>query len=319
MNFSRLITIFAPNSTRAPIYFGEVRAELTTFADERRLDFREIAINRLPYRDARAAIARQLADGDLAVVAGGDGLANVALDAVMTSEKSATLAVLPLGGFNDFAHALNGRTDDPRKILASEPRDFYPLDVRVNGGHEFFVAQYITFGAGAKLAEFLNSAASRDLRAKVRGQGALFGALCVLNYGKIFRAIGDPAKAMPPFRRAGKDFRENNVGFMLGAIGGYFHPRAGDFQFRDREFFFHHASLSGRAPRDVPLISSWALRGMPGETTTREKLDFSRPVNLLCQIGGDEITLKKVCEVSATRSARAIKIFAPRAEKIQQN
>lgn len=314
MSFQRVVVVYSPNSTSAGRYQKSVRPKLFGILGE----LHEIELDNVPYFEAREKIAAKLRDDDLLIAAGGDGVTNVALDAALESGREVIFASIPLGNFNDFSHAINGRMKDPLKILRGPIVNFKPLDISVNGRHRLFVAQYITFGVSAKLTEFLNSPRARNLRQKVRGNGALFGTLCVLNYRKIFGDLGDMSKILPQFTRDGELYRDNNIGFMLGAIGTYFHPKNGDFHLRDNEFWFHRANLTGSAVRDVPYLTSWFGHGVPGEISGREELIFERPTDLITQVGGDKIDLKSVKSLSCSRSVRSLKIFAPRARTMEK-
>ncbi len=119
-------------------------------------------------------LARILDDGDLVIVAGGDGTAAMALNGILASKKRATLGVLGYGHFNDFAHTLGtmhpveygddylgGVAELVRKFDAGETRDFYPLEVKIDGKFWRFAACYVTLGMAAKATEMFEE---REIR-----------------------------------------------------------------------------------------------------------------------------------------------------------
>ena len=66
------------------------------------------------------ALAKLLKDDDIVVSAGGDATAVIAMNAVMTTDAQASLAVLPYGNFNDLARTLGWR--DLRRFLSGGQR-----------------------------------------------------------------------------------------------------------------------------------------------------------------------------------------------------
>ncbi len=312
MKDQRLVVVHSPSSTASKRYDRIVRPALL------RIDtnLREIVLDNVPYFTARTTISDELRDGDIVVAAGGDGLVNVVLDAALASDCAVSCAVIPLGNFNDFSRAVNGGVRDPSKILDSRIVDFHPLDLSVNGRHELYGMQYITFGASAKLTDWLNTPETRQLRRRLRGNSVLFGTICVLHYNKIFNSLGDMKSIMPSFDRNEKTYSENNIGFMLGGIGAYFQPEPGNLHLLDRQFWFHHATLTGKAARDVPYLTSWFGRHVPGSMTTRESLRFKQPANLIAQVAGDKLLFENVHEIACHRSEKPLRLYVPNAKDL---
>lgn len=110
----------------------------------------------------------------------------------------------------------------------------------------------------------------------------------------------------------------NEIMFMLGAIGTYFHPRPGDFHAVPDQFWAHAAYLSGKVTRDIPKLASWVGYRVPGCARTKETLQFREPTDILIQNAGDEIVLQNVREISVKRSAKTLKIFSPRKKQLEK-
>ena len=100
-----------------------------------------------------------LSDGDLVIVAGGDGTATMAVNGVMLSGKDVTLGVLGYGNFNDTARMLRmkrpveyggeyigGVLEILQKFEEGKIREIYPLEVRVNGEHWRYAPCYFSMG-----------------------------------------------------------------------------------------------------------------------------------------------------------------------------
>lgn len=309
--FSRLVSVHSPKSTRAAKYNSTIRPVLVKFAEKHSVKFIEIPIVDLPYFMTRDIIERGLMDGDLIVAAGGDGIVNVTLDAAMSSQKDLILAAIPLGNVNDFTSVINSGITDPVTILDSKVVDFHPLDLSVNGEHELYSGQYISFGATTVLVDWLNSPEIRAARKKYRGNVARLMVLGGRNMGIISKNIA--TLKIPSFRHEGKTVHKNSVGFFLGRTGKFFRPQNGrKFHKSSDEFWFHTDNFHGKTTRDTMKLTRWLLRGIPGKISTHEKLEFTAPTNLVCQVGGDNVLLENVSEVTCQRAKKPIKILAPK-------
>lgn len=104
-------------------------------------------------------LAKIVDDGDLVIVAGGDGTATLAANGVMRSGKDATLGVLGYGNFNDFARMLGakravkygdeyvgGVTEIVERFNQGKVTEIYPLEATVDGKHWRYAPCYLTVG-----------------------------------------------------------------------------------------------------------------------------------------------------------------------------
>ena len=106
--------------------------------------------------DNALKLSKLLADEDLVLSVGGDATAVIGLNAIMLSEKDATLAVLPYGNFNDLARTLKTKKLDD--IFAhSNCKKLYPLEILVDGEHFRFASCYVTIGMMAEAVEIFDS------------------------------------------------------------------------------------------------------------------------------------------------------------------
>lgn len=113
-------------------------------------------------------LATVLREGDLVVVAGGDATAAIAVNAIIDSEKSVELAVLPYGNFNDLARTLG--TSKLNEVLSpnTRVRKFYPLNITVDDKHWRYSACYVTMGMMAEAVKLYDQpAARRKLRTRL--------------------------------------------------------------------------------------------------------------------------------------------------------
>jgi len=283
----------------------KIKSEILKFVEQNNLEFIEISIVDTPYFAARDMVIENLRDGDLVVAAGGDGIANTALDAAMESNRDVTFAVLPLGNVNDFASSINGRTSDTAKILHGSVMDFFPLNLKINNEHKLFAGQYISFGTTTVLVDWLNSPATRAARKKYRGNVARLMLYGARNIGKISRAIA--ATKLPPHL----DY--NSFGFFLGRTGKYFKlRRTSQLHGKPDKFLFHHDNFRGKMFSDAGKLTGWLINGIPGDVTNHKKIAFQTPLDFVCQVGGDNVLLQKVSEITCRRSEKSIRILVPK-------
>ena len=120
-------------------------------------------VKHVPLDDNAANLSKVIADGDLVISAGGDGTSSVALNGIMLSKKSATLAVLGYGNFNDFARTLGHTTFE--EIISdfenAKPETLYPLEASINGSHYRYAACYFTIGMFAESTELFDTKKTR--------------------------------------------------------------------------------------------------------------------------------------------------------------
>lgn len=120
-------------------------------------------VKHAPLDDNASNLSKVIADGDLIISAGGDGTSSVALNGIMLSKKSATLAVLGYGNFNDFARTLGHTTFE--EIISdfenTKPETLYPLEASINGSHYRYAACYFTIGMFAESTELFDTKKTR--------------------------------------------------------------------------------------------------------------------------------------------------------------
>ena len=310
-NTSRFVVIHSPRSTRAYKYNQEIRPQIVSIAKEHSSEFIEIPIVNIPYFSARDIIKNKLSDNDLVIIVGGDGLVNVSLDAIIFSDKNITAAVIPTGNINDFSLAINGRFKDVSNILSSKAVDFYPLELQVNNKVLLHSVQYISFGATTAIVDWLNSPKIRNLRKRYRGNILLVGATGMLHMDHVSKSI---AKLKIPELQSKKEtIQKNSFGFFIGRASKYFRlPRNKVFHNDREKFLFHTDNFYGRTIRDLMTMIKWLVFGIPGKISRSEDLKFTERTDIVCQIGGDNISIKNVSEIVCRRSKKSIKIISPK-------
>lgn len=154
----RLMLVYNPRSSQQARIEREV---LTEVRQLRSWMVGKYAVKPAKLEENAAQLAKVLMDGDLVVVAGGDGTAAMALNAIMLAEKQAILGVLGYGNFNDIARMTGvRRTEGVRGIVeayeAGRMRKLYPLEVLVDDKHWRFAPCYATVGLLAEATELMD-------------------------------------------------------------------------------------------------------------------------------------------------------------------
>jgi hypothetical protein len=313
--FNRLVAIHSPTSSRAADYAKKVVYELRHIADTHGVELVEISLNEMPYFTAVQAVREALRDDDVVFGAGGDGVNQITLQGLFESGKDAVAGFLPLGNANDFATALNGSVKNPAKLLTSKVIDFHPLELIINRHTKFYVAAYATLGVTTVAVDWLNSESARDTRQRFSHLPPVVS-LKPNSLGQLSRNIN--ALDFPVWRRDSFTHHDDSVGFFLTSAAKGLLRLAGDGNFLARDdFFFHFDKVRGRTSNNSWFGKSltagrWTTFGLPGVTSDYEKLEFLPASDLSIHVGGDTVPLSGVHTVTAERTKKSIKIFAPR-------
>ena len=150
---NRLIIVYNPRSSR----YAEVKRDVLSRTRELKgymIGKYEVAPTNL--NDNINKLAKIIKDDDLILSAGGDATGIIASNAIIESQKSAFLAALPYGNFNDLARTL--RTKQLEDIIDNKQiNSLYPLSIIINGKHWRYATCYVTIGMTAKAVDIYNS------------------------------------------------------------------------------------------------------------------------------------------------------------------
>ena len=85
-------------------------------------------------------LSKLIMDGDVVLVAGGDGTAGIGVNGIMQSGKDAKFYVIPYGNFNDIIQILRGNSG----------KQVYPIEALIDGKHFRYALAYFTVGMMAE-------------------------------------------------------------------------------------------------------------------------------------------------------------------------
>lgn len=100
-------------------------------------------------------LANLIGDGDVVLVAGGDGTAGIGVNGIMQSGKDAKFYVIPYGNFNDIIQIL--RSNSGKKV--------FPIEALIDGKHFRYALAYFTVGMMAESTKIFDD---EKIRRKLR-------------------------------------------------------------------------------------------------------------------------------------------------------
>ena len=307
-NIRRILIVHSLHSTRANRY-DLVRRDLAKLASERGWGLNETMLDNLPYYAAVKKVLSELADGDLVVAAGGDGIAQVSFNAVYfaKSKPNIIFTTIPLGNGNDISRAFNGRRRSVGAILSQPVTDFYPLNVAADGKIVLTVASYVTFGATTVLVDYLNRENGRRARQLLKNLTPA-AAIPVTKLPDISTAISQ--LDFPDFNRDGTPLTDDSIGFFLIPAAHNILRLPKDITMASSEFFFHHATTKDKnLAGKIIMAGAWTLH-FPGQMTELEELEFiDNTGDIIANVSGDNVNLGPIHHLSAIRSTRSVKVL----------
>ena len=261
-------------------------------------------IKQVPVNENAKNLAKILEDGDLILVAGGDGSAAVGVNACMlakTAEKNTTLAVLGYGNFNDTARTL-GTKNLSQVIMDFESgntQTLFPLEARVDGEFFRFAACYFSVGLFAESTEVFNAPETRE-KLKRGNKGLVFSIKTLAswyfkNHKKDFLAkdiqLNDIPMNHKKVKKSGRvnEFSGNfatDVLFVNGKTVAKI-MKGGDFWLSPDEFRLSVGRFK-KLKNLIAFMTKAILHKIPGRKVNKEaKIDFSAPEEFEIQAEGE--------------------------------
>lgn len=188
----KLILVYNPRSSHHEAIEREVLASLR---DLRGWMVGKYVVKAQGWQENIIDLTRIISDGDLVIVAGGDGTAAMAANAVLASGKDVTFSALGYGNFNDVAEMLgtaglrqsDGIREIIRKFEQQEFKTIYPLEVKVNHAHWRYALCYLTAGMMAAATTVFETPKAR--RKLMTGKKGVVFSIFLLA-GWYFRNLG---------------------------------------------------------------------------------------------------------------------------------
>ena len=227
-----------------------------------------------------------------------------ASNAIIESQKSAFLAALPYGNFNDLARTL--RTKQLEDIIDNKQiNSLYPLSIIINGKHWRYGMCYFTIGMFAEACAVFDDPKTRKTLRK-GGRKLIFSLFTLAKWW---------------LKQHKRSFLPS---FLLGDASGDFVDKTGTSDYMavnsltvakimkgDRFFTKKKEFLSatGELTRFWPMVSFMLksiFKRIPGDTSELDVLRFGTPSRVTVQAEGEYAELEDVKKIEIAKSDKPL-------------
>ena len=297
----RLIVVYNPRSSR----YNDVKREVLERVKELNgymVGKYEVAATNLD--DNILKLGEFLKDGDMVLSTGGDATGVICVNAIMNSGKDATLAVLPYGNFNDLARTLQTKTFDDVFLSKTSVREFYPLEILVNGKFFRYASCYVTIGMTAEAVQIYDSP---KMRAKLKKR---FGRQ-VSSYTQLAKWYFKNRKNhifIPEFRLNG--VLQSKKISDYAAVNGRSMARVmkGGEDYRDAKYFRSEVDKLTNFYRLAKLMAKSILSRVPGTATEGDLLEFTNPADVMIQAEGESVKFEGISKIEIKKGGKCLKV-----------
>ena len=334
-----LVLIYNPNSTN----FRRVKKEVLDIKERlfEGYELTEYTIKKIGFENNVKNLQKELKNGDTCLALGGDATAAITANAIMESKKTATLAVLPYGNFNDLARTLgtmklkdimvrkkpenalsrsiNGDgpfTERPSPATAgarerSEKDAFlasarlYPLEIYVDGIFWRYATCYVTIGMTAEAVELFDAPKFR----KYMQKGHKSSWRSYLELAKWYFKNRHSKIFLPEFTINGQKTVKNASDYA--AVNGKSMCRVmkGGNDFKKPKIFRSKALKTISFPRLFMLMTKSILFRTPGEDTKDDLLEFKKEATVELQAEGECQVFKDIKTIEIKKGDQCLKVI----------
>ena len=259
-------------------------------------------IQRIGVNKNAEQFAKLVEDGDLVLSVGGDATAVIAANGILKSGKSAKLAVLPYGNFNDLARTLGAkRLDD---VFNGKTREMWPLEILVDGKHFRYATCYVTIGMTAEAVElFDDSKVRQNLQKGHKSSWRSYISLARWYFKNRHKKV-----FLPEFKLNGELMHKKTSDYM--AVNGRSMCRVmkGNNHFLNKTYFNH---MTGKLINFWNLFRMMArsiLKQVPGRKTKGDVLEFVKPSTVEIQAEGEYQVFSNISKIEIRKSDQPLKV-----------
>lgn len=325
----KLIVVYNPKSSKHAAIEKEV------LAPARKLEgwlVGKYAVQAGNLAENAKALAKILNDGDLVIVAGGDGTAAMAVNGVLQSKKDVVLGVLGYGNFNDVARMLGakrpveyggeyigGVTEMAQRFEAGKTRKVYPLNVLVNGKHWRYALGYMTIGMFAESTQVFEEEKVRE-KLKTGKKHLIFSILQLAKWyfkerkreflpkGQIGEK-GAPEIVIEGAAAHGQSITTKTTDYVaINSPRMARVMRGGRYYLKPEEFRAGTAELGNFWSLMWFMLRSMVVR-VPGKKVRDEVIEFENESTVMIQTEGEAERLEKVQKIEVKKSKKPLKVL----------
>ena len=298
----RLLIVYNPRSSR----FSDVEKEVLSRSKELNgylVGRYEVAATNLD--DNISRFSKLLKDGDLVLSAGGDATGIIASNAILKSDKKVTLAVLPYGNFNDLSRTLRTKSFDDVFLSDTSTRNYYPLEIYVDGKFFRYSTCYVTIGMMGEAVKIYDSPEMRrklkkNFGRKISSYTQLSGWYFKNRRHHIF---------LPEFKLNGQ-LQSKKIS-DYAAVNGRSMARVmkGGEDYRDPKFFRHETDRLTNFYRLSKLMLRSIFSRIPGSATSGDILEFVNPSTVTLQAEGESQVFENIKTIEIKKGKKCLKVI----------
>ena len=320
-----LIIVYNPNSSN----YRRVKKDILSKKEELFADYNidEYTIKKIGFENNVKNLEKEIKDDDLLLALGGDATAAITANAILESGKSATLAVLPYGNFNDLARTLGtmklSDLDFHRRVTRMEgvPRELqrvgeenvrqdpssaklYPLEIYVDGKFWRYATCYVTIGMTAEAVELFDAPKFRKYMKKGhKSSWRSYLALAKWYFKNRHKKIFLPEFTInqKPTVKNASDYAALSGKSMCRVMKG-----GDDWK---KPYIFRSAALKTVSfPRLFSLMAKSILFRTPGTDTKGDLLEFKDLATVELQAEGDYQIFENIKKIEIKKGNKCLKI-----------
>ena len=337
----RLILVYNPNSSNYRRVKKDVLDDRANIFKDYDLD--EYTVEKIGFENNVKNLTKKIKDQDLLLAVGGDATAAITANAIMASEKDATLAVLPYGNFNDLARTLGTMklkniiaekkpenalsrsinddgsfTERPKPVttglrersekdafLASARVELYPLEIYIDGRFWRYATCYVTIGMTAEAVELFDAPKFR----KYMQKGHKSSWRSYIELAKWYFKNRKQKVFLPEFTINGKPTVKKASDYA--AVNGKSMCRVmkGGEDYKKPEIFRSKALKTISFPRLFMLMARAILFRTPGKDTKGDILEFKNPATVELQAEGEYQVFENIKKIEVKKASKCLKVI----------
>lgn len=299
----RLLVVYNPRSSR----YADVREEaLGKLSDLSGYIVGKYEVQKGNVDNNAKIFAELLKDGDIVVAAGGDATGVIAANGILKSGKDAILAVLPYGNFNDLSRTLGTSNFEDIFAKETEVRNYYPLEVQIDGKLFRYATCYVTIGMMAEAVHLYDTPKMRKTLRSASGRNV--GSYTSL--ASWYFRNRHKKQFLPEFKLNGvlqptktSDYAAVNGRYMARVMKG------GEDYLKPDVFRSETDRLTNFWRLFKLMIRSMFFR-VPGDETTGDVLEFVGPAEIEIQAEGEYKTFTNVKKVEIRKAKKCLKVMS---------
>jgi diacylglycerol kinase family enzyme len=262
------------------------------------------AVKKTDFDDNVAKLSALIKDEDLVIAAGGDATSAIAVNAAMKSGKSATLAALPFGNFNDLSRTLGFSTLEDILTNLHHTKNFYPLDIVIDGTLWRHASCYTTIGMMAESTKIFDE---NKIRQKLR-KGHHFPWCSYFYLAGWYFKNRHKKHFLENFTFNNESIQKASDYIAVNGISVARVMRGREDYTKSKTFHSTTARLTGLWRLFCFMMKSM-FGNIPGNSTTNDIIKFAVPTSVIIQAEGESEEFTATT-IEIHKSATPVKVVA---------